>query len=71
LSVTKIEGRPASHPRGTLFEPRASTPAHGQPFDYRFVVEAIAAEGDTIPAQLQDDLRAATTWFKLLGAYRV
>jgi prephenate dehydratase len=71
LSVTKIEGRPASHPQGAPFEPRAFTPAHGQPFDYRFVVEAIAAEGDTIPAQLQDDLRGATTWFKLLGAYRV
>jgi prephenate dehydratase len=71
LSVTKIEGRPASHPHGTPFQAPPPVPAQGQPFDYRFVVEAIAGEGGSIPPRLQDDLRAATTWLKLLGAYRV
>jgi prephenate dehydratase len=53
LSVTKIEGRPI---RGT-------------PFEYRFVVEMVAAEGRTITDSAFDALRQATTWLKVLGAF--
>lgn len=57
LSVTKIEGRPLP----------GSTP----PFEYRFVVEMMAAEGTSIPPTIDEALRAVTTWFKPLGAFRV
>lgn len=55
LSVTKIEGRPIA----------------GTGFEYRFIVEMIAPEGRPIPPVVYDELRAATTSFKLLGAYRL
>jgi prephenate dehydratase len=55
LSITKIEGRPIP----------------GTDFEYRFVVEMIAPGGGAIPAAVYDDLRAATTSFKLLGAFRL
>jgi prephenate dehydratase len=54
LSITKIEGRPIA----------------GTEFEYRFVVEMIAAPGQTIPPAVYDALRAATTSFTLLGAFR-
>jgi prephenate dehydratase len=54
LSVTKIEGRPIP----------------GTDFEYRFIVEMIAARGESIPPRVYDELRQATTWLKLLGAYR-
>jgi prephenate dehydratase len=52
LSVTKIEGRPLA----------------GTDFEYRFIVEMVAASGGRIPAAVYDELEAATTSFKLLGA---
>ena len=54
LSVTKIEGRPIG----------------GTEFEYRFIVEMVAAPGQTIPPGVYDDLRQATATFKLLGAFR-
>jgi prephenate dehydratase len=63
LSITKIEGLP----RNTT----AAARAHGQPFDYRFIVEMTASEGTGVPDLVYDDIRAVTTWLKLLGAYRV
>ena len=58
LSITKIEGRPIFGPQG------------GAEFEYRFIVEMIAPEGESIPAAVYDDLRAATTSLQLLGAFR-
>lgn len=55
LSITKIEGRPIP----------------GTDFEYRFVVEIIAPGGGVIPPAVYDDLRAATTSFTLLGAFRL
>jgi prephenate dehydratase len=55
LSITKIEGRPIA----------------GTDFEYRFVVEMMAPEGQAIPAAVYDDLRAVTTSFKVLGAFRL
>lgn len=55
LSVTKIEGRPIA----------------GTEFEYRFVVEMTAPEGQAIASTVYDELRAVTTSFKLLGAFRV
>jgi prephenate dehydratase len=55
LSVTKIEGRPLA----------------GTGFEYRFIVEMIAPDHGTIPPAVYDDLRQATTSFKLLGAFRL
>jgi prephenate dehydratase len=55
LSVTKIEGRPIT----------------GQPFEYRFVVEMVAPEGQSIPAGSFDAIAAQTTWMKVLGAFRL
>jgi prephenate dehydratase len=54
LSITKIEGRPIA----------------GTEFEYRFVVEMIAAQSPTIPPAVYVDLQAVTTSFKLLGAFR-
>jgi prephenate dehydratase len=54
LSVTKIEGRPIA----------------GTGFEYRFVVEMIAAHGGSIPVAVYDALQHATMSFKLLGAFR-
>ena len=54
LSVTKIEGRPIA----------------GTGFEYRFIVEMTAPHGRSIPPAVYDELRAATTAFKLLGAFR-
>lgn len=55
LSVTKIEGRPIA----------------GTPFQYRFIVEITAAEGRAITPETYDRVRNVTTWFKLLGAFRL
>jgi prephenate dehydratase len=55
LSVTKIEGRPIP----------------GTPFEYRFLVEMVAAGGGSIPLTVFDELQAVTTWHKLLGAFRL
>jgi chorismate mutase/prephenate dehydratase len=55
VSVTKIEGRPIA----------------GAGFQYRFVVEMMAPEGRSIPTTMFDELRRATTSFKLLGAFRL
>jgi prephenate dehydratase len=55
LSVTKIEGRPIA----------------GTEFEYRFIVQVTAPEGESIPAAVYDELRAATTSFNLLGAFRL
>jgi prephenate dehydratase len=55
LSVTKIEGRPIA----------------GTDFEYRFVIEMTAPEGQAIPASVYDELRDVTTSFTLLGAFRL
>jgi prephenate dehydratase len=55
LSVTKIEGRPIA----------------ARPFEYHFVVEMAAPEGGTIDPATLDRVRHATTWLKLLGAFRL
>lgn len=57
LSVTKIEGRPI--------------PGTTPPFDYRFVVEMVAAEGHSITPALYRALADATIWFRPLGAFRI
>lgn len=67
LSITKIEGRPTG---GVSVDPQA-TAAHTVPFEYRFIVEMAAPPGGSIPDAVYDALRAATTWLKPLGAYRV
>lgn len=54
LSVTRIEGRPIAK----------------TDFEYRFIVEMIAPDGGTIPTAVYDELRAATTSLKVLGAFR-
>ena len=43
-------------------------PIPGTEFEYRFVVEMAAPEG-AIPDAVYEELRAATTSFKLLGAF--
>ena len=53
LSVTKIEGRPI----------------RGRPFEYRFVVEMIAAAGAEITPAAFESIAGATTWLKVLGAF--
>lgn len=55
LSVTKIEGRPIA----------------GTPFRYRFIVELTAPEGQAITPETYDRVRDVTTWFKVLGAFRL
>lgn len=55
LSVTKIEGRPIA----------------GTPFEYQFFVEMAASAGRGIPPGVYEAVQRATTWFKVLGAYRV
>lgn len=55
MSVTKIEGRPIS----------------GKPFEYRFLVEMVASGSDPIRPAAFDALAAATTWLKVLGAFRL
>ena len=55
LSVTKIEGRPIG----------------GHPFEYHFVVEMAAPEGQTLAPTAFDRVREATTWFRVLGAFRL
>jgi prephenate dehydratase len=55
LNVTKIEGRPIA----------------GTGFEYRFIVEMTSPPGGSIPPAVYDELRAATTSFKLLGAFRL
>ena len=55
LSVSKIEGRPIP----------------GTEFEYRFIVEMTAPEGQAIPAVIYEELRAVTTSLKLLGAFRL
>jgi prephenate dehydratase len=55
LSITKIEGRPIA----------------AQPFEYHFVVEMAAPAGQTIDAAAVNRVREATTWFRVLGAFRL
>lgn len=55
LSVTKIEGRPIP----------------GHPFEYRFLVEMVSASGDPIRPAAFEALAAATSWLKVLGAFRL
>jgi prephenate dehydratase len=55
LSITKIEGRPIA----------------GTEFEYRFIVEMVAPGGGSIAPGVYDELRAVTTSFKLLGAFRL
>jgi prephenate dehydratase len=55
LSITKIEGRPLP----------------GSQFDYRFLVEMVAPDGGTIGLDAIQELRSATTWLKVLGAFRL
>ncbi len=40
-------------------------------FEYHFVVEMVGAEGGPIPAVAFQELKAATTWLKVLGAFRL
>jgi len=54
LSITKIEGRPIP----------------GTPFEYRFIVEITAAGGEAIAPGAYEAVKRATTWFKVLGAFR-
>jgi prephenate dehydratase len=53
LSITKIDGRPIP----------------GTDFEYRFIVEMIAPDDGVIPEAVYDEIREATTTFKLLGAF--
>ncbi len=55
LSVTKIEGRPIP----------------GKAFEYRFLVEMVASGTESIQPAAFEDLAAATTWLKVLGAFRL
>ena len=55
LSITKIEGRPLP----------------GSQFDYRFLVEMVAPDGGTIGLDAMQALKQATTWLKVLGAFRL
>ena len=55
LSVTKIEGRPLP----------------GRQFEYRFLVEMVAADGQSIGPDAIQALRETTTWLKVLGAFRL
>ena len=55
LSITKIEGRPIA----------------GTPFEYRFIVEVVAPSGQAIAPDAYDAVRDKTTWFQLLGAFRL
>jgi prephenate dehydratase len=55
LSVTKIEGRPLP----------------GSQFDYRFLVEMVAPAGESIGLDAIQELKQATTWLKVLGAFRL
>jgi prephenate dehydratase len=43
----------------------------GHAFEYHFVVEMTAPPGASIPAAALERLRAATTWMKVLGAFRL
>jgi len=54
LSITKIEGRPIP----------------GTPFEYRFIVEVTASGDQAIAPAAYEAVRGATTWFKILGAFR-
>jgi prephenate dehydratase len=53
LSITKIEGRPIP----------------GTDFEYRFIIEMAAPDGESVPPAVYDELRAVTTSCKLLGAF--
>jgi prephenate dehydratase len=55
LSITKIEGRPLP----------------GSQFDYRFLVEMVAPEGEAVSLAAIQELKQATTWIKVLGAFRL
>jgi prephenate dehydratase len=55
LSITKIEGRPLP----------------GSQFDYRFLVEMVAPAGGSIGLEAIQELKQATTWLKVLGAFRL
>lgn len=55
LSITKIEGRPLP----------------GSQFDYRFLVEMVAPEGASVSLAAIQELKQATTWLKVLGAFRL
>jgi prephenate dehydratase len=55
LSITKIEGRPLP----------------GSQFDYRFLVEMVAPAGGSIGLDAIRELAQATTWLKVLGAFRL
>jgi len=54
MSITKIEGRPIA----------------GTPFEYRFIVEVVAPLGHAIADDAFEAVRHATTWLKILGAFR-
>ncbi len=54
LSISKIEGRPIP----------------GTPFEYRFIVEITAPGEQVIAPEAYEAVRRATTWFKVLGAFR-
>jgi prephenate dehydratase len=43
----------------------------GHAFEYHFVVEMVGAAGGPIPAVAFQELKAATTWLKVLGAFRL
>jgi len=43
----------------------------GHAFEYHFVVEMVGADGGPIPASALEELRGATTWLKVLGAFRL
>jgi prephenate dehydratase len=53
LSITKIDGRPIP----------------GTDFEYRFIVEMVAPDDGVITEAVYDEIRQATTTFKLLGAF--
>lgn len=55
LSISKIEGRPIA----------------GAGIEYRFIVEMTALDGQAIPLEIYDELRAATSSLKVLGAFRL
>jgi prephenate dehydratase len=43
----------------------------GHAFEYHFVVEMVAPAGGAIGPETIARLRAATTWCKVLGAFRL
>lgn len=54
VNLTKIESRPIA----------------GKPFEYRFIVELTAADGQKLTNAI-DHMKTVTPWLRILGAYKV